>query len=355
MNGAALVLVALAALPEGAVRYRMELAGERVGVAELSIHCGPAACAAAWETRLRAPEDGGGAVRARRISIEVDRGGFWRGGPIEVTEGGAARTPAGVRGAVPATLAEVVLLRDAAGGEACVEAFDEVSGERGRACARAVGSGLEADLLGGRARLVPGADGFPAEVALPDQGARFLRDPAAEVPAHPPRLHGTTVPGPVRPDGRLRFCGVAADPAPPPALEPGRLPPAEASGADCRERTRRWLDRAARRGLPGRTAVGVAWDGGAWVWHAWAEVELDGRWVAVDPSFHQAPARGPRFAVARYADGDEAARAAAGRRILGCWGRARVEVSSAGPGGGARPGAAGGFGGAARPLGAGDP
>jgi transglutaminase-like putative cysteine protease len=70
--------------------------------------------------------------------------------------------------------------------------------------------------------------------------------------------------------------------------------------------------------------VGVAFDGGAFVWHAWAEVHMGGRWVPVDPSFQQAPARGPRFTLATWEEGDEAARAEAGRRILACWGRAAV-------------------------------
>ena len=48
-------------------------------------------------------------------------------------------------------------------------------------------------------------------------------------------------------------------------------------------------------------------------------------WVPVDPSFGQPPARSPRFTLATWEDGDEAARPEAGRRILACWGRARVE------------------------------
>ncbi len=52
---------------------------------------------------------------------------------------------------------------------------------------------------------------------------------------------------------------------------------------------------------------------------------MGGRWVAVDPAFRQAPARGPRFTVATWAPGDEAARAEAGRRLLACWGRGGVE------------------------------
>ena len=87
----------------------------------------------------------------------------------------------------------------------------------------------------------------------------------------------------------------------------------------------RYLALAARRGLPGRLVVGVAHDGAAFVWHEWAEVLSGGRWIAADPAFRQLPARGPRFALARFEPGDDAAAAAAGRRVLACWGRARVE------------------------------
>jgi transglutaminase-like putative cysteine protease len=71
--------------------------------------------------------------------------------------------------------------------------------------------------------------------------------------------------------------------------------------------------------------VGVAWSGAAWAWHAWAEVRVGEAWTPVDPAFGQSPARSPRFTLATWEEGDEPARAEAGHRILGCWGRARVE------------------------------
>jgi transglutaminase-like putative cysteine protease len=102
------------------------------------------------------------------------------------------------------------------------------------------------------------------------------------------------------------------------------LPAPAAPGPSCRERTAAWLAKARAAGLRGRTAVGVAFDGGGFVWHAWAEARVGGRWVPVDPSFRQAPARGPRFTLATWEEGDDAGRAAAGHRILACWGRASV-------------------------------
>jgi hypothetical protein len=86
-----------------------------------------------------------------------------------------------------------------------------------------------------------------------------------------------------------------------------------------------YLRSAREDGLDGRIVVGVAWDGARFVWHEWAEVALGRSWIAVDPSFRQVPAQAPRFAVARFAPGDDSGRAEAGRKVLSCWGKARVE------------------------------
>jgi transglutaminase-like putative cysteine protease len=136
-------------------------------------------------------------------------------------------------------------------------------------------------------------------------------------------LYGTRVPGPAHPGAARSFCEVPRDPPPHPARRSG-VPPAEATGASCREKTEHYLRAVRRVGLPGRTAAGVAFDGRAFVWHEWAEVQVDGAWIPVDPTFGELPASGPRFTVARWADDDRAARVAAGRRILACWGRASV-------------------------------
>jgi hypothetical protein len=312
-------------LPEGAVRYRVELGGVPIGRAELAIGCAGASCTVRWESRLRLPAESGGAVARRLVSVAVDREGTYRGGALEVEEGRPMRPapPRGAAGLVPATAAEVLL---AAGARGCLEAFEEGSGARGRACAaseRGPSGALRLEVLGDVLE-VRGAPGMlPREVAIPAQGVRFVADSGARVPTAPPAIAGTEVPGPRSPEGALRFCGLEADAAPPPV--PAEAPRAAADGASCREKTAAWLAAARRAGLEGRTAVGVAWDGAAFVWHAWAEVREGARWVPVDPSFEQRPARGPRFTVARFSDGEEAARLDAGRRVLGCWGRARVE------------------------------
>lgn len=335
---AALLALALAAapLPDGKARWRFELSGEHVGTVELALACDGERCLATWTSERRAPAELGGRRWTRRTEVEVDREGAWRGGRLRVTDDGGALKTAGVDGAVPVSLAEVVLARRVPlpprkgwqsalppGPRVCVEAFDEASGRRGEACAWRDGDVLAVEVLGVEEAVVPAADGFPASVAIPAQAARFVRDEEATAPRRAPRLHGTVVAGPRDPAEAGSFCGVPRDRDPDPA-DLGFLPEPRADGAGCVERTAAWLERAARRGLKGRTAVGVAWDGGRWVWHAWAEVRLERGWIPVDPSFGERPARGPRFTLAVHAPGDEAARLRAGERILRCWGREPV-------------------------------
>lgn len=309
-----------AALPEGTARYRVELAGEPIGAAELSIRCQGPRCRVAWSSELRAPEEAGGAVGARRLEAEVDRGGRLAGA-VRLRVDGAARPAHGHPGLVPASATEPLLL--AAAGPGCVEAFDEESGRTGAACLLREAGVTVVELLGEREELFPAPDGFPAEVRIPAQGIRFLRDPEARVPPRAPRL-AVRVPGPADPAAARRFCGVPVDPAPAWAPPPAAPPPRAGAGS-CREQAEAWAGAAARAGLAARLAVGVAHDGAGFAWHAWAEVRRGRAWIPVDPAFGEAPARGPRFTLARYAAGDGAARAEAGRRILACWGRARVE------------------------------
>lgn len=322
MIAAALLAVALAALPEGIARYRAELGGEPLGVAELRVACAGSACAVTYDSRLRLPDESGGVVVHARVELAVDREGRWRGGPIAVARDGERRVAAGVDGAVPASVLELVLAAPAEAGERCVAFFDEREPAEATACARRDGARVSADADGVPLSIAPGADGFPEEVAVAGR-LRFVRDPSADVPARAPRLAGTRVPGPADPGDAARFCGVALDP---PAGAAPPLPPPRAPGESCRERAAAYLAAARARGIRGRTAVGVAWDGSAFVWHAWAELLAGGRWIAVDPSFGQLPAAGPRFTVGRFGPRDARGRNEAGARILACWGRARVEA-----------------------------
>jgi len=323
MIASALAALSLAALPQGAVRYRAELAGEPIGVAEVRIGCRAMVCAVTYESRLRLPAESGGEIERRGVEVEVDQDGRWRGGRLRAGRGGELRDAAGVADAVPAALLEIVLAAEAGGAERCVPSFDEENPAVASACVRRDAAGRAvAETHGIREVIVPGADGFPAEVVVEGR-MRFIRDAAAAVPARAPRLAGTRVAGPDDPAKARSFCGVALDAAPRAAAFSG-LPAPRAAGASCREKTAAYLEAAHARGLEARTAVGVAWDGGAFVWHAWAELRSGGAWVPVDPSFGQLPARGPRFTLGRYA-ADAAERSAAGARILACWGTARVE------------------------------
>ncbi|WP_242340413.1 MULTISPECIES: transglutaminase domain-containing protein [Anaeromyxobacter] len=319
---AALVLVVGLALPDGSARYRVEVGGVPVGAAELAVRCEGPRCRAVLQTRLRLPEEAGGAVTARRFETEVDREGVATG-EILRTRDGVVTHEAAPAGRVPAALAELLLASAAREGEgtACLEAFEEETLAAGRACGAWASGALDATVLGVRERVTPGPGGFPAAIELPEQGTRFVRDGRAAVPGRPPRL-SVRVPGPVDPALASSFCGVSLDPPAPAPATP--LPAPAAPGASCREKTAAYLARARGRGHVGRTALGVAWDGRGFVWHAWAELREGDRYVPVDPSFGELPARGPRFTLARFAPGDRAGALAAGRRVLACWGRAAV-------------------------------
>jgi hypothetical protein len=65
------------------------------------------------------------------------------------------------------------------------------------------------------------------------------------------------------------------------ALESGR--------GDCTEHSVLFVALARALGIPSRVAVGIAYwqPGGGFGWHAWAEVWVQGRWYAVDPTWDQ--------------------------------------------------------------------
>jgi hypothetical protein len=308
---------ALAALPEGTVRWRAEVRGEPVGWADLRVGCGARGCLVRYRSRLRLPAESGGGVLASDVEVEVDRDGAYRGGRV-VVDGAPRGAGAELAGAVPASLLEVVLAGAADG--ACARWFDERAPAPRRSCARREGARVLADADGVAEEIVPGADGLPAEVRV-EGSLAFVRDPGAQLPARAPRLAGTRVPGPEDPGRARSFCGASLDPDP--GAAPAGLPPPRASGESCREKAAAWVREARRRGREAREAVGVAFDGGGFVWHAWAEVRDGSRWIPVDPSFGELPARGPRFTLATQA-GEPGDRARAGARVLRCWGAAGV-------------------------------
>jgi hypothetical protein len=71
---------------------------------------------------------------------------------------------------------------------------------------------------------------------------------------------------------------------------PSALQVLETRRGDCNEHTVLYVALARSLGLPARTAVGLVYLNGAFFYHAWPEVWLGGDWVAVDPTFDQAPA-----------------------------------------------------------------
>lgn len=70
---------------------------------------------------------------------------------------------------------------------------------------------------------------------------------------------------------------------------PSALQVLESRAGDCNEHTVLYVAMARALGLPARTAVGLVYLNGDFFYHAWPEVWL-GEWVAVDPTFGQAPA-----------------------------------------------------------------
>ena len=238
---------------------------------------------------------------------------------------------------MPASLAEVVLAATVSlppkkgwqaslppGPEVCLEAFEEATGERARACARPDGDALAASVLGAAETIAPGARRLPRRGGRPGAGGplrarrRGDRAPASRRGSTARGWRAPRIPRSPPPSAACRATRTVD------AADLGFLPAPQADGPSCREKTAAWLARAARAGLEGRTAVGVAWDGRRFVWHAWAQVRLERGWIPVDPSFGELPAAGPRFTLATWAEGDAAARLRAGERILACWARERV-------------------------------
>jgi hypothetical protein len=268
---------------------------------------------------MRLPDAGGGGVARRRVEVTTDREGFL----LEAEAGGRRRASSG--DAAASIVAEALLAATPEGERRCIPVEDAETGRQGKACATRRGPWLDGEVLGEplRFRAAPGA--LPDEVVLRAQGTRFVSDAGAAVPSRAPATFGSAVPAPPGAEAErdLSFCGLSPepeDPAPPPPGVPRDFP----ERGNCQEVSLAYLRAARDDGVDGRIVVGVAWDGSRFVWHEWVEVVGARRWIAVDPSFRQVPAQAPRFAVARFTPGDESGRAEAGRKVLACWGKARI-------------------------------
>lgn len=128
----------------------------------------------------------------------------------------------------------------------------------------------------------------PAEVAEARRASPFIQSDAPEIVAFARRALGPTrdtadaVARLVRATaGHLRAEYVPAFSNALEALHSAR--------GDCTEHSVLFVALARAAGIPARPVVGVAyWPPGHGLgWHAWAEVWVDGRWIAVDPTWRQ--------------------------------------------------------------------
>ena len=99
---------------------------------------------------------------------------------------------------------------------------------------------------------------------------------------------------------------------------PSALAVLEAGEGDCNEHTVLYVALARAQGLPARIAVGLVYLDGAFFYHAWPEV-WRGEWVAVDPTFGEAPASAAHI---RFVTGGLAQQV----EIVRLLGRLRIEV-----------------------------
>ncbi|NTV13236.1 MAG: transglutaminase domain-containing protein [Desulfobulbaceae bacterium] len=71
---------------------------------------------------------------------------------------------------------------------------------------------------------------------------------------------------------------------------PDALTTLESRRGDCNEHAALFAALARRAGIPTRIAAGVTYHAGAFYYHAWNEVCLDGRWLSLDTTINQLPA-----------------------------------------------------------------
>ena len=71
---------------------------------------------------------------------------------------------------------------------------------------------------------------------------------------------------------------------------PDALTTLDTRQGDCNEHAALFAALARRAGIPTRIAAGVTYHAGAFYYHAWNEVCLDGRWITVDTTKNQFPA-----------------------------------------------------------------
>lgn len=76
----------------------------------------------------------------------------------------------------------------------------------------------------------------------------------------------------------------------------------DAGRGDCTTHALLFRALAATRGIPTRLVTGYRWHEGRWVRHRWVAAAVEGRWLAVDPTYGEAPAA-PRLLGLAVHDG----------------------------------------------------
>ena len=290
----AVLLAAVAALPSATQRYRVEIAGQPVGFAELRVACDERECTVRWESALRAPEPAPDVVLGRIVEAVTEPDGRARSVRVLVDEGLGTREADVGAGPVPASAVELLLAATPDGERRCVTVREEATGDVGPACARRRGEWLEGESSASRCASARTPARRRSRWSSPRSTRASWPIPAADVPASPPRLFGTEVPlAPGAASARaLRFCGIEAEPRRT-ARVAADIPRDFPDGATCREKTARYVAAAERKGFTARHVVGVAWDGSAFSWHEWAELWSEREWLPVDPLLPPGPRRRP--------------------------------------------------------------
>ena len=171
-----------------------------------------------------------------------------------------------------------------------------------------------ADLDGGAQRMKDGVlelrdpQDLKAERADPDASRylaaeAFIESDAPEIRAEARIAAGTIEGDRARAEGLTRYVNGLLDKKPTLSLPSAREVLRTKIG-DCNEHTALYVAMARAMGIPARIAVGLAYVGNAFYYHAWPEVYLDegknrGLWLPVDPTFNQFPADGTHLRLAR--------------------------------------------------------
>jgi transglutaminase-like putative cysteine protease len=151
----------------------------------------------------------------------------------------------------------------------------------------------------------------------------FLESDAPEIRAEAEKGIAGAAPARLRAERLVRHVNAILEKKPTISL-PSALEVLKTRIGDCNEHTALLVAMARSIGLPARIAVGLVHLRGAFYYHAWAEIWIDGGrgtglWLPVDPTLNQFPADATHVRLARGGLERQAA-------ILGLVGRARIDI-----------------------------